>query len=266
VIHIHWLAQGVIGLLLGRRAFFVQAHGSDLHVNLASPVYRTLTRRVLRGAKTVFYVTPNLRSYMKGFESKLRYLPNPVDVDVIAPHADLPLRVGKVLIFTRLDPVKGVERIFPAAAELSRNVQLTALDWGPLAPEYVSRYGGHVKFVSPVPHAEIGAFIQQFDVVIGQMNQGILSLSEIEAMAAGRPLITGLDWSLYEDRPPVIRATGPDEIVAAVDELRSNPARLAVLSAEGRDWVRRNHGPDQHLAILQASYFGESVAGTSTAR
>ncbi|HET7421019.1 MAG TPA: glycosyltransferase family 4 protein, partial [Candidatus Dormibacteraeota bacterium] len=262
VVHIHWLPNGVVGLLLGR-PFFAQAHGSDLHVNLANPAYRALTRRVLRKATNVFYVTPNLRAYMNGYEAKLRYLPNPVDVDAIAPSANPPERLSKVLIFTRLDPVKGVDRIFPAAERLSRSVELTAPDWGPLASQYRQLYGHHVRFAAPVPHAEIGKFVQQFDVVIGQMKQGILSLSEIEAMAAGRPVITAVNWDLYDDKPPVIGASGPDEIVAAVEGLKADPARLAALSEEGREWVRRNHSPRRHLEILEAAYFG---AGTSTAR
>jgi glycosyltransferase involved in cell wall biosynthesis len=160
-----------------------------------------------------------------------------------------------------------VDQIFPAVAELSKVVELTALDWGPLAGEYVQRYGGSVRFVPPVPHADIGGFLQQFDLVIGQMKQGILSLSEIEALAAGRPLITAVDWSLYEDdRPPVVRASDAQEIIAAVEQLLSNPQRLALLSGEGREWVRRNHSPARHLQVLDASYFGRSVPDISTAR
>lgn len=266
VVHIHWLAHGVIGPLLGR-PFFVQAHGSDLHLNLRNPVYRRVTKWVLDRARLVFYVTPNLREHMKGYEAKLRYLPNPVDVDEIAPDVTPPSRVARVLIFTRLDPVKGVDQIFPAAAELSKAVELTALDWGPLAREYVSRYGGSVRFVPPVPHADIGAFLQRFDLVIGQMHQGILSLMEIEALAAGRPLITAVDWTLYEDdRPPVVRASDPQELISAVEGLLSKPERLASLSREGRDWVRRNHSPALHLQVLEASYFGRSAPDVSTAR
>lgn len=266
VVHIHWLAQGVIGPLLGR-PFFVQAHGSDLHLNLRNPVYRRVTKWVLDRARLVFYVTPNLREHMRGYEAKLRYLPNPVDVDEIAPDVTPPSRVARVLVFTRLDPVKGVDQIFPAAAELSKAVELTALDWGPLARHYVSRYGGSVRFVPPVPHADIGAFLQRFDLVIGQMHQGILSLMEIEALAAGRPLITAVDWTLYEDdRPPVVRASGPQEVISAVEDLLSKPERLASLSREGRDWVRRNHSPARHLQVLEAGYFGRSAPDVSTAR
>ena len=255
VIHIHWLTQGIVGLLVGA-PFFVQAHGSDLHVNLQNPALRWLTRRVLRRAKLVFYVTPNLLAYLAGFEAKARYLPNPVDVDEIAPDSTPPTSVSKAVIFTRLDPVKGVDLIFKAVDKLSGGVELTALDWGPVAADYVRRYGGVVRFVGPVPHDEIGAFLQQFDLVIGQMHQGILSLMEIETMAAGRPLVTGINWDLYrDDPPPVMRASNEDESAHAVERLNADDRELARLSGDGREWVRRNHSYARHLKILESSYF-----------
>src|SRR5579864_4614779 len=123
VVHIHWLSHGIVGVLSGL-SFFAQAHGSDLHVNLNNPVYRWVTRSVLRHAKSVFYVTPNLKAYMSPYEAKLIYLPNPVDMRGIAAGFAAPAQVEKALIFTRLDPVKGVERIFPAVEMLSEMVQL----------------------------------------------------------------------------------------------------------------------------------------------
>jgi glycosyltransferase involved in cell wall biosynthesis len=255
VVHIHWLAHGVAGVLSGR-PFFVQAHGSDLHLNLRNPVYRWVTRSVLKRATLVFYVTPNLREYLTGFESKLRYLPNPVDADSLAPKA-FPTELKRALIFTRLDPIKGVDRIFPAVERLSQTLEVTALDWGPLAGAYSHSYSRWVRFVPPVAHDEVGPFLQQFDVVIGQMRQGILSLSEIEALAAGRPVITGVDWTLYEeDPPPVIAANGAEGIIQAVEQLRADPSLFSTMAHTGPEWVRRNHGLAHHLELLEASYFG----------
>jgi glycosyltransferase involved in cell wall biosynthesis len=256
VVHVHWLTHGIVGVL-ARRPFFAQAHGSDLHLNLNNPVYRLVTRRVLRSATKVFYVTPNLRTFLKEVDGKLLYLPNPVDMRGVGQPYPPPTQVSKVVVFTRLDPVKGVDRIFPAVERLSGRVDVTAFEWGSLARDYVKRYKRWVNFVKPVPHTDVGAFLSQFDLAIGQMKQGILSLMEIEALAAGRPLITAIDWSLYQDDPPpVIAASGPDEIVAAVDALRSSPDRLADLSRNGRDWALRNHSYAHHLELLQAAYFG----------
>jgi glycosyltransferase involved in cell wall biosynthesis len=258
VVHIHWLSQGIVGLLIGQ-PFFAQAHGSDLHVNLRRPVLRTVTRAVLQKAQMVFYVTPDLPVYATGFEQKLRYLPNPVEVgDNVEPP---PTKLATALIFTRLAPVKGVDRIFAGAERLRRSVELTALDWGPLAGEYAHRYGRLVRFVRPVPHDDVGSFLRQFDIVIGQMQAGSLGLSELEAMAAGRPVITGIDWSLYpEDPPPVIGAKDADAIVSAVENLKNDEKELARLSRDGRDWVRRNHGFARHLRLLEAAYFGSAAS------
>jgi glycosyltransferase involved in cell wall biosynthesis len=239
------------------RPFFAQAHGSDLHLNMRRPVLRLVTRAVLKRAKTVFYVTPDLRPFAAEFHDKLVYLPNPVQVNEVSPPP--PRRLTRALIFTMLHTRKGVERIFPAAERLSKLLELTALDYGPLASDYAARYGGVVRFVGQVPHDEIGPFLEQFDIVIGQMRQGILGLSELEAMAAGRPVITGINLANYPvDPPPVIAASTPEEIVSAVQELRENEAELLRLSRAGRDWVRRNHGFARNLRELEEAYFGSS--------
>src|SRR5947209_3805501 len=92
---------------------------------------------------------------------------------------------------------------------------------------------------------------------IGIIETCDLSLMEIEALAAGRPLITAIDWSLYrDDPPPVIAAEGADAIVAAVEKLKNAPGELAGLSRSGRDWVFRNHSYAHHLQLLEAAYFG----------
>lgn len=260
IVHIHWLANGIVGMMSGR-GFVVQAHGSDLHVNMENSTYRRVTHAVLKRARMIFYVTPNLREYLRGYENKLVYLPNPVDMRGIAQNAPPPSEVRSIVFFTRLHPVKGIDRMFPAAERLSRFAELTAIDWGPEARKYTRMYDRWVRFVKPVPHPEIGDFLKQFDLVIGQMRQGILSLMEIEALGAGRPLITGVDWHLYPvDPPPAVAATDADGIVAAVERLRRDSEELARLSRLGRDWAVRNHSYAHHVELLQKAYFGSSPA------
>jgi len=256
IVHIHFLSHGVVGVL-ARTPFFAQAHGSDLHVNLKSPAYRVVTRSVLENAKAVFYVTPNLRAFLDGFASKLVYLPNPVDVGPATPP---PKAVNRVLIFTRLHPIKGVDQIFPAVEKLSAmGIQVTALEYGPLAASHMRDYGRWVSFVKPIPHHLVSEFLGGYDLVIGQQRQGVLGLMEIEALAAGRPLITAVDPSLHlEDPPPVVGAAGPQAIIAAVGRLQNDAGELARLSAHGREWAIRNHSPAHHLELLQAAYFGTS--------
>ncbi len=258
VIHIHWLTRGIVGLLAGK-PFLVQAHGSDLHAELATHPRFQLTRQVLDQALLIFYVTPNLAPYLGRYRGKTAYLPNPINVRALAGAPRAPERVRRVLIFTRLDPVKGVEHVFPAAERLAAMVEVTALAWGPLTDEYVRRYGDVVRFIQTAPHDEIGALLEQFDLVIGQMEQGALGLSELEAMAAGRPLISGIDRELYPgDKPPVVFSRDPDQLLEQVATLRDDSKRLANLAREGRAWVSRNHGYGRHLELLEAAYFGNA--------
>jgi len=257
VIHIHWVPRGIVGLLT-RKPFLIQAHGSDLHQQIDTPGIFTLNRTVLERARTIFYVTPNLATYIRRFDEKVCYLPNPVNVKTLADAPRPPERVRRVLIFARLDPIKGVDRVFGAVDRLAEMVELTALAWGPLMLDYIQRYGNVVQFVDPVPHDRIGAFLQQFDLVIGQMEQGALGLSELEAMAAGKPLISGIDRSMYPgDKPPVVSAADSDELVAQIERLKEDTRRLANLSYESREWVRRNHSDERQLQMLESAYFGE---------
>jgi glycosyltransferase involved in cell wall biosynthesis len=246
VIHIHWVPRGLVGMLSGR-PYLIQAHGSDLHKHVNTPGLFTINRLVLERSRAILYVTPNLAEYVARFQDKLCY-----------PRA--PEEVRRVLIFMRLDPIKGVDRVFPAVERLARMVDLTALAWGPLTEDYRHRYKGLVRFVDPVPHDRVGELLQGFDFVIGQMEQGALGLSEIEAMAAGRPLISGIDRSLYlGDKPPVVFSGDADQLVEQVEALQHDSKRLANLSREGRAWVRRNHGYARHLELLEKAYFGAAA-------
>jgi glycosyltransferase involved in cell wall biosynthesis len=264
IIHIHWVSRGIVGLLTDQ-PFLIQAHGSDLHMHVDTPGLFQLNRRVLEEARVIFYVTPNLAGFIQRFESKLVYLPNPINVKALADAPRPPETVHRVLIFMRLDPVKGVEKVFPAVERLSAMVDVTALAWGPLTDEYVSRYGTFVQFVEPVPHDQIGPFLEQFDLVVGQMEQGALGLSEVESMAAGKPLISGIDRSMYPvDKPPVVFADNPDLLIEQIQVLKHDSRRLANLAHEGREWVRRNHGYERHLELLESAYFGSRSRASAT--
>ncbi len=260
VIHIHWVPRGIVGLLAGK-PFLIQAHGSDLHVELHAPGVFRLNRRVLREATTIFYVTPNLERYVRYFGDKAMYLPNPIHIRALAAAPEAPRHVRRIVVFMRLDPVKGVDRVFPAVRRLAaEGIEVTALAWGPLLPEFTVRYGDVVHFVEPVPHEEVGRFLQQFDLVVGQMGQGALGLSELEAMAAGRPLISGINRDLYPgDKPPVVSSYSAEELVEQVERLKGDSRRLENLSREGRAWVRRNHGHERHLQLLESAYFGAAA-------
>lgn len=253
-IHVHYVPHGVLGLMAGV-PFVVQAHGSDLHVNVSYPAMWRFGHLIMKRARAITYVTPNLLQYLAGFEQKSFLLPNPIDASFFQSRR-LPQRISRILIFTRLDPVKGVAQIFEFAREIAGVADVWALDWGPLAPEYRARYTPYVKFVKPVPHHEVPELLTRYDCVIGQMHQGILSLSELEALAGGRPVITRLNPSLYsDDPPPVINIGSGSDIVPALQRLKDeDEPSLKRLATAGQEWVERNHGLAAHKRKLLEIY------------
>ncbi len=108
-----------------------------------------------------------------------------------------------------------------------------------------------------MPHEQVPSLIDGFDAVIGQMKLGILSLSELEAMARGRIVFMRLDRSLYPgDPPPVVDVSDGDELLAAILRLQNDADEIARLSNAGREWVARRHGLESYLSVLRQGYSG----------
>jgi len=255
-LHIHFITHGIVGLAVGK-PYFIHAHGSDLHVNFNSQLKKAISMRVLTHSRAIFYVTPNLSRFLEGFEEKAYLIGNPIDTVAFRARQP-PSAISDALIFARLEPVKGVDRIFEHVEDLARMVNVTAIAWGPWAREYRKRYGEIVRFIDTVPHTKVPSLLQTFDLVIGQMHQGILSLSELEALAMGRIVITRLDQCLYvTDPPPVVNVAAADGIIDAIKRLIEHPDEVRRLSQAGPAWIEKHHGSKVHLQKLTHAYIGE---------
>jgi len=264
-LHIHFLSYGFLGVLAGK-PFYLHAHGHDAHTNLRRPLIGWLSRFAMRRARAIFYVTPDLARFLGDFGDRSYLLPNPLEPSFFEG-VTAPTRLEKLLLFTRLYPIKAPEVAFAATPELSKLASLAAVAWGPLTDRFREKYGRFVEFHERVPHEEMPAVIDRFDAVIGQMRLGILSLSELEAMARGRVVFMRLDTSLYpDDTPPVANVDDAASLVAAVRRLQNDPALMARLAAEGRMWIARHHTAESHLRVLRSvfSRFDEGAAAGST--
>jgi glycosyltransferase involved in cell wall biosynthesis len=261
LIHVHFVSQGVIALAAGG-PFVVHAHGSDLHQNFQRRWMRFAGHYILRRASLIIYVTPNLRHYLEPVVEKAWLIGNPIRVNS-SPRASGSIR--RAIIFARLERVKGVEIIFEGIEQIVAEVDVTTINWGPWADQYRRRFHHIVDFIEPVEHRDIPSMLAGFDVVIGQMRQGILGLSELEAMAAGRPVLTNLNAALYhDDPPPVVHVGSAADIVTALRDLSSKPRYVEDLTQLARAWVERNHGPAIHQALLLNAY--AAVLGASPSR
>lgn len=254
LVHIHFVSQGFIGPLTGK-PYVLHGHGHDLHTNMGNPFLNRLTRYAMKHAKAIFYVTPDLAKYIPAeFSSKAFLLPNPLE-PAFFENVTTPRQLRKVFLFTRLYPIKAPQEVFSVARDLAGVVDISAIAWGPLTAQFREQYADCVHFLDRIPHDEVPALIDGFDAVIGQMKLGILSLSELEAMARGRVVFMRLDHQLYaDDEPPVVDVHDGDELVAAIKRVQADPALLRRISDAGRDWVQRHHGLDGYFQILRRGY------------
>lgn len=128
-VHVH-LARDLLSLpvaeLARRRGvrYTVQPHGmiDSSDRILAGPLDAVLTRRVLRGAAAVFYLTPQERNDLReiaGEQINLRELPNGIDSGPVVEAARAPGDVPEVLFMARLHERKRPMMFVAAARELS---------------------------------------------------------------------------------------------------------------------------------------------------
>jgi glycosyltransferase involved in cell wall biosynthesis len=219
-------------------------HGSDVHRNLQVPILAQITQLAIRGAEFVFYSTPNLESFVGPLREDAVYLPNPV-MPYRESQGTVQVHRGgvRILLFMRLDPIKISDEFLHPLADLAKrtDIEVNAIRWGTMVEKVEKEYSS-IRLISMIPHFEIYDLLSNYDIVIGQMNLGILSLSELEAMLAGKPVIVNFNYpGAYAEPPPILHAKTVEEFMANLEGLILHPKKRKELGSLGRRWVERNH-------------------------
>ncbi len=250
LVHIHYAYLGNVGAL-GGFPYILHCHGTDLRGSTA--VTRPLIRNALRGARHVFYSTPDLEPYVTETRPDGEFLPNPIDSTEFRPLTEAKDRPG-VLICCGLTEVKGAGRLLKACqilAETRPDIRITAIGGGSYTPAFQAL--PNVTVVAHQPRWKLPALINQHGVVIGQVRLGSAGMAELEAMACARPVVTWFnELGAYSETPPYVAAVDAIEIAAAVSTLHDAPELRASLGAEGRAWVERHHGLERVVDRVEA--------------
>ncbi len=261
LIHIHYAYLGNVGAL-SNFPYILHCHGTDLRG--ATTVTRPLIRNALREAKHVFYSTPDLESYVQRVRPDGEFLPNPTDTSLFRP-TSLASERSRVLIHCALTDVKGAGRILKAcqALAVSRpDIQFTAIGGGQMAPKFEAL--PNVTMVARQPRWKLPALLNQHGIVVGQVRLGSAGMSELEAMACGRPVVTWFnELHAYPETPPYVPAVDARDIAEAIANLVDNPGLRDELGERGRSWVERYHGLEPVVsrveAVAEAIIAGEPV-------
>lgn len=268
-LHVHSaLARPHAGWAFGRH-FALHLHGTDIRTRQYEERHRRVVRETVRDAQVVFYSTPDLREHVAPLREDARLVPVPVPVPELGP-ATVPLPVRGLigdrpyLFFpSRWEEVKGGAAQIAMARALSvahsdpTAPVLLGLDWGPLAGEAAA---AGVQLVPKMSHSDFLAAVACARLCIGQLS-GMLSASELDALAADVPLVAPLNPAWYDGSHPSLRmppvlggvdlgmALDPDDLVDLVREELASPVQRTT-----RDWVQEHHSPQSALAEVLAGY------------
>ncbi|MFV0308389.1 MAG: glycosyltransferase family 4 protein [Desertimonas sp.] len=250
VVHLHWARYAPF--LPRRVPVVVHAHGSDLRGRRHGRW--SLVDRALRRAAVVLVSTPDL---LDDAPPGARYLPNAVDIETFRPPREPPAPGERVLVFARLSEVKGAATIAAAVATLLArrpSVAVTAFAGGALSGD-VAAAGARLRPES-ADRAAMAELVGGHDVVIGQQRIGALGLSELEAMACGRPVVVALRPEWYPPDLPVVGVPpGDAEAVAdAVDTMIADVTARQQLGQAARSFVEQHHDIDVIAAQLIEIY------------
>lgn len=242
IVHIHYAYLGWAGIF-GRYPYVLHCHGTDLRAGLADFLRGPAVRSALKHAGVVLVGTPDLLPQARPIRPDVVFLPGPIDVAAISVEPEPP-RPFRVLLHANLGDVKRSDIALEAFQRLRARMpeaRLTAVDSGPARGRFQSEPG--IELVPRVSHAEVPALIGRHHAVLGQFGIGSLGISELEAMAAGRPVLCHfVHPEAYGAPPPVLSSQDPILLARWLAELAGDPGRRASLGSAARSWVAENHG------------------------
>lgn len=255
VVHLHYAYLGWAGIL-GRYPYHLHCHGTDVRSGLHDPVRRPFVKRALTVARRVYYSTPDLAEHVHPVRADGAFVPNPIDVDLFCPGRRSSDGRPRVLFVSALSTIKGVEQAFQTIDALNRRapgLEVAVFGFGAQAAEYVGRPGTTV--LPPVCYDRMPDTLRDFDVVVGQLRLGILSMSELEAMACGKPVVGAFRYpDVYDEPPPIHSGASPDELAERILALADDSGLRRMEGERARQWVVQRHDYRRVAELMESHY------------
>jgi glycosyltransferase involved in cell wall biosynthesis len=195
-----WVGAEISRRLLGF-SHIVILHGSDIRELMQDkiPDYKKhLLLQTLKSADAILATTPDLLKYSNIIGRQILHLPQPINTEVFTDSACISGSLfGDPVIFspTRLQTIKGAANIIELLKQIVKaypHSHIYQIAWGD--QEYLSLLSRKVSsknltLVKYLPRDHLPSWYASVDVVIGQMETGILSNIELEAMSCKTPVV-----------------------------------------------------------------------------
>lgn len=263
VIHVHYASIAYMTIITGL-PYFLHCHGSDLRRDLSRPLIGDITRKAIRKAIKVFYVTPDLKSYLDLLRSDAIFLPNPVDLKKFKPSSSIEQFIPRILCISKMESFKGVDRMIQIIERLWKirpQIEVAIFNFGNsrIADAFIEKHHGEPRLIllPRIPHNKMPELIRSYLIIIGQQSLeiGALGLSELEAMACGKPVVCTFNCpNAYPEPPPIINSNDLEDAVDNIIHLLDDPSLCIRIGKEARNWVSKYHNIQKVIETLVDSY------------
>lgn len=247
------MGLAVRNMLADLRPVVLHFHGS---VTSKSKTWNHRMRSFLlrRNCRTVLCSTPNILESIQDLTQNKRYLPNAIDVSAFKSVVCSDKLSQSVLCWVKLESAKGIKTIFQTARTLPKlefHIPNTGLTGE--RELYQHRKPPNIRLIPSVPHSDVPKLICRYPIVLGQFKLGTIGVSELEAMACGKPLIGfwNTKYDVHYGEPcPILSSTDPKEISELIEEHIGDTS----LGSRCRNWVERYHSIDVVVEKLLDAY------------
>jgi glycosyltransferase involved in cell wall biosynthesis len=196
-----------------------------------------------------------------GFNAKIVYLPNPVDVESFLPCYEVS---DYFIYFGRLVNLKGVKTLFKAMRYVNTSSHLYVIGEGELEEplkEYVNQHGvSNITFLGHLPTKDIIPVIQgaAFTVFPSECYENC-PMTILESFACGTPVIGsdigGIPELIKDNRNGLLFESGNlRQLADRIQFLLDNPHRAIKMGRNGRRQVETTNHPQRYYQRMVEIY------------
>jgi len=246
IIHVHFGSFAYLAFL-NRVPFFLHVHGTDVRTFIHWPILGKIIRHGVKRARAVFYTTPDLKSLVEKVRPDAIFFPNPIDTAMFNASVETATKTQPVIFnINKIDRYKGTKQVLRAIELVWRkspNIMIKMFSFGNAieeANEFLSKHKNDPRLIliPRIPHDDMPHHIQTSSIILGQIGTGILTCSELEAMACSKSVICNFSYShMYSVPPPVLIVNSPEEASEQLHFLIENPQMAQKTGEEAREWV-----------------------------
>jgi len=205
VIHVHWIQNGLIALLCKifyKRPVVLTVHGTDINELSKGGLMLKINHFILKRVDRIIAVSKDVEEKIHNLDippSKIINIPNGIPNQEIFFNLPDKASISYSLLFVgRLVPLKNLELLLKAVAHLKDKlpkINLIIVGDGPLYAKLKSyaeelQILDYVRFEGGQPREKIYNYFQNADIFILPSATEGFSIVILEALAAGKPVIS----------------------------------------------------------------------------